>query len=306
MKKGASLPYLIKSISELHQLFALQKPDHPLVSVIDFELLSYKHSEVWKHFTNDFYCIVMKKGNNGNFRYGQRDYDFNEGMITFTKPGQVFSVTAVNYNLVTGYMLVFKPELIRPYPLGKHISSYGFFDYQVAEALHLSEKEEMVISSLLKQMQTELKNNIDRYSQDVIVSHLELLLNYSNRFYNRQFLTRKAANNDLLVQLEQILDHYFSEETALDRGLPTVQFVASQLNLSPNYLSDLLRNTTGQSAQQYLQWHLIEKAKDLLATSNLTVSEIAWRLGFGYSQSFSKLFKKVTNQTPLAFRQSFN
>jgi AraC-like DNA-binding protein len=190
--------------------------------------------------------------------------------------------------------------------LGKHISSYGFFDYQVAEALHLSEKEEMVISSLLKQMQTELKNNIDRYSQDVIVSHLELLLNYSNRFYNRQFLTRKAANNDLLVQLEQILDHYFGEETALDRGLPTVQFVASQLNLSPNYLSDLLRNTTGQSAQQYLQWHLIEKAKDLLATSNLTVSEIAWRLGFGYSQSFSKLFKKVTNQTPLAFRQSFN
>lgn len=299
-------PHIIQSISELHQRFVLPTPDHPLVSVIDFELLSYKHSDVWKHFANDFYCITLKKGSNANFKYGQRDYDFSEGMMTFTKPGQVFSVTAINDNPVTGYMLVFKFELIRPYPLGKNISSYGFFDYQIAEALHLSEKEEKTISSLLKQMQDELKNNIDTYSQDVIVSHLDLLLNYSNRFYNRQFLTRKAVNNDLLSQLEQILNDYFNGEKPMTNGLPSVQFIASQLHLSPNYLSDLLRNATGQNAQQYIQNCLIEKAKELLTTSNSSVSEIAYQLGFEYSQSFSKLFKKITNQTPLAFRQSFN
>jgi len=306
MKKRFSVPYIIKSISELHQLFALAKPDHPLISVIDFEILSYKHSDVWKYFANDFYCITIKKGGNGTLKYGQRDYDFNEGMMTFTKPGQVFSVKAVSDNPVTGYMLVFKSELIRPYALGINISDYGFFDYQIAEALHLSAKEEKIISSLLKQMQEELKDNIDNYSQDVIVSHLDLLLNYSNRFYNRQFLSRKAINNDLLADIEKILNNYFHSESGLSSGLPTVQSIASQLNISPNYLSDLLRNSIGMNAQQYIQQHLIEKAKELLATSRMTVGEIAIQLGFEYSQSFSKLFKKVTNQTPVAFRQSFN
>lgn len=286
-------------------MFALPKPGHPLVSVINFELLSYKHSDVWKHFTNDFYCIGLKKGNNGKFKYGQRDYDFNEGMMTFTKPGQVFSVTATNDNSITGYLLVFKADLIRPYPLGKSINNYGFFAYSTAEALHLSDKEDTIISSLLLQMQNELKNNIDHYSQDVIVSHIDMLLNYSNRFYNRQFLTRKAVNNDLLEKLEQILTDYFNTETALHKGLPTVQFIAGKVNLSPNYLSDLLRNITGHNAQQHIQNHLIEKAKDLLTTTHFSISEIAYQLGFEYSQSFSKLFKKSTHQTPLAYRQSF-
>ena len=299
-------PYIIHSISELHRLFALPKPEHPLISVINFELLSYQHSDVWKHFTNDFYCITLKEGNNGKFKYGQRDYDFNGGMMTFTKPGQVFSVTSTNDNPVTGYMLVFKADFIRPYPLGKSINNYGFFAYSIAEALHLSDKEDVIISSLLLQMQNELKNNIDHYSQDVIVSHIELLLNYSNRFYNRQFLTRKAVNNDLLDKLERILSDYFNSEASLHKGLPTVQFIANEVNLSPNYLSDLLRNTTGQNAQQYIQNHLIEKAKELLTTTNCSISEVAYRLGFEYSQSFSKLFKKSTSQTPLEYRQSFN
>ena len=306
MKKKVSAPHLIKSVSELHSLFALPKPDHPLVSIIDFELLSYKHSDVWKHFTNDFYCITIKKGSNGNLKYGQMDYDFTEGMMTFTKPGQVFSVTAATDNPVKGYMLVFKPEIIGPYPLAKRISNYGFFSYALTEALHLSEKEAEIISSLLKQMQDELKNNIDHYSQDLIVSHIELLLNYANRFYGRQFLTRKAVNNDLLSQLEQLLDQYFNTGISLDKGLPSVQFIAEQLHLSANYLSDLLRSTTGLSAQQYIQQHIMEKAKQLLTGSTMTVSEIAYHLGFRYSQSFSKVFKKNTNQTPLEFRQSFN
>lgn len=304
MKNAA--PHKIQSISELHKLFGLQKPEHPLVSVIDFELLSYKHSDIWKHFTNDFYCITLKKGGNGNFKYGQQGYDFQEGMMTFTKPGQVFSVTATNNNPVTGFMLVFKTDLIRPYPLGKNINNYGFFDYSVSEALHLSAKEDTIISSLLVQMQNELNNNIDHYSQDVIVSHLDLLLNYSNRFYNRQFLTRKAVNNDLLVQLEAILNNYFNTETALNKGLPSVQGIANEVNLSPSYLSDQLRSTTGQNTQQYIQNHLIERAKELLSTTNLSVGEIAYQLGFGYSQSFSKLFKKNTMQTPMEYRQSFN
>lgn len=304
MKK--SIPHKIKSISELHQLFALPKPDHPLISVIDFALLSYKHSNVWKHFTNDFYCITLKKGVNGKFKYGQRDYDFDEGMMTLTKPDQVFSVTQTNDNPVSGYMLVFKPDLIRQYPLSKTINNYGFFSYSIAEALHLSDKEDIIVSGLLKQMQEELKNNIDHYSQDLIVAQLDLLLNYTNRFYGRQFITRKNLNHDLLSQLEQLLFDYFDTGKPALSGLPTVQYLSGKLNISASYLSDLLRNINGQNTQQYIHNYLIEKSKLLLSTTNLTVNEIAFSLGFDYPQSFSKLFKKKTDFTPLQFRQSFN
>lgn len=306
MKKFISSPHIIKSISELHRLFALPKPDHPLISIIDFASISFQHSEVWKHFANDFYCIVIKNGVNGKFRYGQRDYDFEEGMLSFTKPKQVFSVTKVANDPVTGYMLVFKTDLIRHYSLGKVINDYGFFSYSVAEALHLSEKEEAIISSLMQQMQQELKNNIDHYSQDVIVSHLELLLNYANRFYNRQFITRKTISHDLLSRLEQILTDYFNNLHPTVAGLPTVQHLSQELNVSPNYLSDMLRNLTGQNTQQLIHQHLIDKARELLTTSDLSISEIAYHLGFEYTQSFSKLFKKNTRQTPLEYRQSFN
>lgn len=306
MKKFISSPHIIKSISELHRLFALPKPDNPLISVIDFALISFRHSEIWKHFANDFYCIVIKKGANGKFRYGQRNYDFDEGMMSFTKPRQVFSVTQVSNDPVTGYMLVFKTDLIRHYSLGKVINDYGFFSYSVAEALHLSDKEDAIISSLMQQMQQELKNNIDGYSQDVIVSHLDLLLNYANRFYNRQFITRKTVNNDLLSRLERVLTGCFNKEHMPVTGLPTVQYLSGELNISPNYLSDMLRSLTGQNTQQLIHQHLIEKAKELLTTSNLSISEVAYQLGFEYSQSFSKLFKKNTRQTPLEYRQSFN
>lgn len=306
MKKTDHSPYQIRSISELHRLFALPKPDHPLVSVIDFELLSYKHSDIWSHFTNDFYCIAIKTGTNGKFRYGQKDYDFEEGVMTFTKPGQVFSVRETDGKSVNGYMLVFKPELIRHHPLGKNIKDFGFFSYTVGEALHLSAKEQEVIFSLLKQMQQELKNSIDPFSQDVIVAHLELLLNYSNRFYNRQFITRKAVHSDLLSRLEEILKAYFENGDKAATGLPSVKFLAGELNLSANYLSDMLRTLTGQATLQYIHNHIIDSAKILLSTTNLNISEIAYRFGFEYPQSFNKLFKKKTNQTPLEYRQSFN
>lgn len=306
MKPATSPPYVVRSISEWHRLFLLPKPDHPSVSVIDFDLLSFKHSDVWKHFTNDFYCVVLKKGASAKFKYGQRDYDFDEGMMSFTKPGQVFSVTDVSDDLVTGYMLVFKAEFIRPYSLGKAIKNYGFFSYSVAESLHLSDKEVAVISELFQKMQQELRNNIDLFSQDVLVSYVELLLNYANRFYSRQFVTRKSANNDLLIRLDEVLSRCFDEEKRIVAGRFQVQAVASELNVSVNYLSDMLRSVTGYNTQQYIHDFLIEKAKELLSTTRLNVSEIAYQLGFEHPQSFNKLFRRKANMSPLAYRQSFN
>ncbi|QNL47773.1 helix-turn-helix transcriptional regulator [Olivibacter sp. SDN3] len=303
MKKAT--PYKINSISELHRLFGLKKPDHPLISVIDFELLKFGDSEIWKSFYYDFYCVACKKGSSGKFKYGQRNYDFDEGIMGFTKPGQLFSVTNVSDDPVSGFMLVFKPELIRHYRLGKVIGSYNFFSYSTAEALHLSEKEDEIMISLFRQMQNELKNNIDQYSQDLIVSHIELLLNYAKRFHNRQFLTRNTENNDLLTKIEQLVTDYLNNKSAVS-GLPTVQHISNELHMSPDYLSDMLRNLTGQNAQTYIHGFVIDKAKELLSTTNFSVSEIAYQLGFEYSQSFSKLFKKKTNKTALQYRASFN
>ena len=265
MKKAA--PYKINSISVLHRLFGLKKPDHPLISVIDFELLKFGDSEIWKSFYYDFYCVACKKGASGKFKYGQRDYDFDEGIMSFTKPGQIFSVTNVTDDPVSGFMLVFKKELLHHYKLGKEIGNYNFFSYSTAEALYLSEKEDEIITSLLQQMQQELKNNIDSYSQDLVVSHIELLLNYAKRFHNRQFLTRNSENNDLLTRVEQLLTDYLNDKSAL-AGLPTVQHLSNELNMSPGYLSEILRNLTGQNAQTYIQGFVIEKAKELLSTTN--------------------------------------
>jgi len=304
MKKSA--PYSIKSISELHKLFNLPKPHNPLISVADVSLFDYgKNKEVWEHFSQDFYCVSVKQGSKYQMKYGQRYYDFNEGVMIFTKPGQVFSVSETNDYQATGFALFFKIDLIRNYPLGKLINNYGFFSYDLSEALHLSETEMNVVSALIQQIQQELKSNIDTFSQDIIVSHLDLLLNYANRFYNRQFITRKPASDEVLVRLENLLNDYFNENIA-ETGLPTVQFVAQQLNLSPDYLSDMLRSITGQTTQQHIHNKLIDKSKELLTTTSLSISEIAYQLGFDYPQSFNKLFKKKTDVSPSEFRQSFN
>lgn len=303
MQKAA--PYRIESISKLHHLFGLPKPTHPLISIINFELLKFGNDEIWKSFFYDFYCVACKKGSSGKFKYGQRDYDFDEGIMSFTKPGQIFSVTNVTDDPVSGYMLIFKPDFIRHYELGKQIGSYGFFSYSTAEALHLSENEEEIILSLLYQMQNELKNNIDNYSQELVVSHIDLLLNYAKRFHNRQFLTRSAVQNDLLTEIERLLTNYLDNESAL-LGLPSVQYLSEQLNMSSSYLSDMLRNLTGQNAQIYIQVFVINKAEELLSTTNLSVKEIAYNLGFEYPQSFSTMFKKKTKKTPLQYRASFN
>ncbi len=303
MKKAA--PYKIESISKLHRLFNLSKPTHPLISIINFEHLKFDSNEIWGSFYYDFFCVAIKKGASGKFRYGQAHYDFDEGVMSFTKPGQIFSVTNTTDDPVSGFMLVFKPELIRHHELGKNIGNYGFFSYSTAEALHLSEKEDNVIMSLMDQMQDELKNNIDHYSKDLIVSHIDLLLNYAKRFHNRQFLTRSSANNDIVVKMEELMNAYLKSD-ATKSGVPTVNFFAEKLNISPNYLSDLLKNATGKNAQTHIQESIVERAKELLSTTNLSIKEIAYDLGFEYPQSFSTMFKKNTQQTPLQFRISFN
>ncbi|WP_428328982.1 helix-turn-helix domain-containing protein [Mucilaginibacter sp.] len=306
MKKEANHPYIINSISELHRLLALPKPEHPLISVIDLGTIKHNTDQNMKSVVYNFYSVCIKKGFEGKLKYGQNYYDFDEGLMTFFSPGQVISTDIVDGMQLNGWWLVVHPDLIRNYPLAKTIKDYGYFSYAVNEALHLSEKEEMMVTAIVQNINQEYRSVIDTYSQDVMVSQFELLLNYCNRFYNRQFITRKSAGNDLLFKLETILADYFNSDKVQQMGLPTVQYLSGELNISPNYLSDMLRSLTGQSTQQHIHDKLIEKAKDLITTTSLSVSEIAYQLGFEYPQSFSKLFKNKTSVSPLGYRHNFN
>ncbi|MFC0774742.1 helix-turn-helix domain-containing protein [Terrimonas alba] len=304
MKREEKVPHQFNSISDLHRVMGLPKPLHPLVSLVDNSQIAVDKDQLPGSFLLNFYKVSYKKGPAGKLRYGQHYYDFDEGGLVFTSPNQVLAIT--DDTEYYGYTLLFHPDFIINYPLGRNIKNFGFFSYAANEALYLSEKEKGIILGILKNIEDELQSTIDDFSQDVIVSQIELLLNYSNRFYKRQFITRKAVSNDLLAALENLLNDYFNNETALTKGLPTVQYLAEQLNVSPHYLSDMLRTLTGQNAQQHIHNKLIEKAKEILSTSNLSVAEIAYMLGFEHPQSFNKLFKRKTNLSPLEFRQSFN
>ena len=306
MKKTNYSPKIINSISQWRSLFSLPKPQHPLISLL-------RHVDAKKIVSNkiegisfDFYMISIKKDFKGKMRYGKNYYDFDEGTMSFISPGQVIAIDSDDDRDCSGWTLMFHPDFIRNYPLGKTIKEYGFFSYAVNEALHLSDKEEELLDSLIKNIEQEYHSPIDSYSQDVMVSYLDLLLSYANRFYNRQFLTRKTVNNDLILKVEELISDCFKGDQTTHSGLPTVQYLSDKLNVSSSYLSDLLRTHTGQNTQQHIHNKLIEEAKDKLTTTSLTVSEIAYQLGFEYPQSFSKLFKNKTNVSPLQFRASFN
>jgi AraC-like DNA-binding protein len=299
-------PITINSISELHRMWGLPKPMHPLVSLINLSDIKSCSDNSIKSVVYNFYSVIFKKDCEIKLKYGQNYYDFDEGIMTFLSPAQVTSTEITDDMALTGMWLVIHPDFIRHYSLNKTIKDYGYFSYAVNEALHLSDREESMIETILKNIEQEYSSVIDTYSQDVIVSHIELLLNYCNRFYNRQFITRKNANNDLLIQLETLLSDFFNSDKAQEIGLPTVEYVSNQLHVSPNYLSDMLRSLTGQSTQQHIHNTLIEKAKEILTTTSLSVSEIAYQLGFEYPQSFNKLFKSKTNVSPLEYRSSFN
>ncbi|MBS3915846.1 MAG: helix-turn-helix transcriptional regulator [Bacteroidetes bacterium] len=296
----------INSVSELHKLMGVPKPKHPLVSLINYSDVHLSSIENSVKVILNFYTVSIKHNSDCKFSYGQNYYDFDEGVLAFMEPGQIASTTQSENEHPDGWLLIFHPDLIRNYPIGKTIKKYGFFSYAVNEALHLSETEEAMIEEIFKNIEKEYNHSIDQFSQDVMVSQIELLLNYSNRFYNRQFITRKTASSDLLTKMEILLDEYFESDKIIESGLPTVQFFAEKLNLSPNYLSDMLRTITGQSTQQHIHNKLIEKAKEALSTTNLTVSEIAYQLGFEHPQSFSKLFKSKMNISPLEYRASFS
>ncbi|UHO40439.1 helix-turn-helix transcriptional regulator [Chryseobacterium capnotolerans] len=304
MEKKENSLVKISSISELHSLLQLPGPLHPLVSLIDNEKMSIKEDWAGRSFMFNFYKISYKYSTNGKMGYGQGYYDFNEGGMMFTAPGQILSPE--ENSEYCGYTLLIHPDFIRNYPLAQNIKKLGFFSYDTNEALHLSDQEKTIMQGLLNSIKNELNTAIDEVSQDVIISYTEVLLNYSNRFYKRQFITRKTVNNDLLTTMEKVLENYFNDQKTLTAGLPTVDFLASELNLSPHYLSDMLRNLTGQNAQQHIHEKLIEKAKEYLTATNFSVSEVAYALGFEHPQSFNKLFKKKTDQTPLGYRQLFN
>jgi AraC-like DNA-binding protein len=298
-------PKIFQSISELHKAMGQPKPMHPLISVLDYGKAIFDPKDFEQGIILDFYKISFKTNFSGKLRYGHGFYDFEEGGMSFVAPGQILKMQEEEADY-SGMSLNIHPDFIRPYTLNENIKKYGFFSYSAAEALYLSEKEKETILAVFANIQDELDQRIDNFSQDVIISQLELLLNYSNRFYNRQFITRKSVNNDVLSKLENLLEDYFSTEKPVENGLPTVQFVADELQLSPRYLSDLLRSVSGQNTQQFIHDKLIEKAKEYIAKGTFSISEIAYKLGFEHPQSFNKLFKKKTNVSPVAFQELFN
>jgi AraC-like DNA-binding protein len=300
--KDRQQPIIIKTISELLRGMGMPKPVHPLVAVVNYDINKIIRENAGRSFLIGFYKISFKKDFKGQVRYGQGYYDFEEGGLAFLAPNQLVTMTG-DESSYEGYTLYFHADLIRNYQLGKNIDQYGFFTYGVNEALFLSEKEKKVVAGLFESIALELENDTDAFSQDVLVSQIELLLNHSNRFYNRQFLTRKASHHDLISQMNTYLADRFANQSG---GIPTVAEVAEHLHLSSRYLTDMLRSLTGQSAQQHIHDRLIENAKVILSTTRLTIAEIAYQIGFEHPQSFNKLFKRYTDLSPNAFRKSFH
>ncbi|MGF7218530.1 AraC-like DNA-binding protein [Spirosoma lacussanchae] len=303
-------PIRIKTISQAHQLIGLPAPEHPLISIVDYSLLQSSTTNdvsMDQGLVFDFYYISLKKGFINKLYYGQQTYDFDEGMLYFIAPNQILKGAGASpEDDLSGWVMLVHPDFFWGTSLANKIRKYEFFDYSISEALFLSDKEKVIINDIVKNIRTEYQANLDRFSQDIIMSHLETFLNYAERFYQRQFITRKINNHQILSKLEKLLTDYFDNGDLSTKGLPTVQYISEALTISPSYLRGLLKTLTGKSTQQLIHDKLIEKAKEKLSMTDLTVSEIAYELGFEHSQSFSKLFKAKTNQSPLDFRLSFN
>ena len=292
----------IETISELNKIMGQEEPKHPLIGVIDFSKMDFRAHQSIKISTG-FYTVMQKNLCPGALRYGRNYYDFQEGSLFFMGPNQVVAMEDPDETQdVYGWGLVFHPELIRGTSLSTKMKDYSYFSYNVYEALHLSEQEKTKLTEIIRDIEAELNQNIDKHSKTLIVSTLELLLNYCNRYYDRQFITRTETNKDIVSDFEGHLQGYFESEVLQDLGFPSVKYFAEQLHLSPNYLSDLLKKETGKNGTEHIQLHVIELAKDRLLSSTVSVSEIAYDLGFEYPQYFSKMFKKNTGMTPAEFR----
>ena len=292
----------IESISELHQRLGYPKPKHPLISLMDTSKLMVPKSAVGTKSISNLYMISIKDKNCG-IDYGRNAFDFHEGVMVFSAPGQVFTNRkAIAQGEIEGWMLYFHPDLIRNTHLSEVIDNYSFFNYDVYEALHLSEEEEQVVNSCLTNLKNEYEQRIDNHSHRVLVSNLELLLNYSLRFYERQFNTRIHQSKDVVSQFEIALKDYYKERKALDLGVPTIQRFAEQAHLSQHYFSDLIKKETGRAPKDHINDYVVERAKNMLLGSEQSISEIAYDLGFNYPHYFTRLFKSKTGQTPVAYR----
>jgi len=298
----------LDTITAYHRFMELSEPENPLISVVKFEDIQRMPDGCSRSIVHNFYTIALKKNVNSKLKYGYQAFDFDEGVMHMMSPMQVLTIdaTATETYTHTGWLLLIHPDFLYGTSLSKKIKQYEYFNYNVQEALHLSEKEESMVVAMMQNIALEYHSGIDVYSQDIIIAQVELLLTYTERFYQRQFITRKIANHKILHQLDVLLTTYFNGDDIRNKGIPTVQFIAENLNISPNYLSRLLTLLTGQSTKQFIHDKLIDIAKEKLSTTDLSVNEIAYTLGFEHPQSFSKLFKSKSGVSPVAFRQSFN
>jgi AraC family transcriptional activator of pobA len=291
----------IYTISDLHKLYSCPGPKHPLVSFVSLDEINRNNfPEEETPFRIHFYSVYLKQLK-GSMKYGKSQYDFDEGTLVFTAPGQaIFTQRYIAYN--EGWGLFFHADLLHKTDLAKKIHQYSFFQYDANEALHVSDDEKAMLRTCGENIKREYSQNIDKHSHALIVSNIELLLNYCNRFYDRQFITRVKVNHDIVQQFENALLAYFAQDTLINTGLPDVKYFAEQLHLSPNYLSDLLKRYTGKTTQEHIHLQLIEKAKSLLWGSDKSISEIAYDLGFEHPSHFTKIFKAKMGKSPKEFR----
>lgn len=290
----------INSISDVHKFYNCDKPKHPLITIIDLTKVSPERSDKDVLYRTGFYNIMWKHFD-GVIKYGRSHYDFEEGSLMFTAPNQVIASSA-DTKIIEGWGLFFHPDLLYGSELGNKIHEYSFFNYDINEALHISEDEKNTLHDCLNKIKKEYEQNIDKHTLSLIIDNLQLFLNYCNRFYDRQFITRAKVNNDIVQRFEKALNEYFSKENLIETGLPDVKYFASKLNLSPNYLSDLLNKFTGKTTQEYIHLQLTDKAKDMLWGTEKSISEIAYDLGFEHPSHFTKLFKTKTGVSPKEFR----
>lgn len=283
-----------------YDVFHHQENLHPLVSVIDFTDTPAQDYASWMRF--GFYAVFLKDLKCGDIKYGRNTYDYQDRTLVFVAPGQVLSIEFTKAYKPQGFGLLFHPSLIHGTSLGRHINDYSFFSYDVREALHLSTKERNTVLDCFSKIKYELENGIDKHSKAVIVSNIELFLNYCVRFYDRQFISRNEVNKGALAQFEYLLNDYFESEKPQTSGLPTVSYFAEQLHISPNYFGDLIKKETGKTAQEYIHLKVMDLAKARILDSNRTVSEVAYELGFKYPQHFTRAFKRNTGHTPNEYR----
>jgi YesN/AraC family two-component response regulator len=293
----------IKSISQLHEIFGFDKPSHPLISIVDVSKWEIPEQFIGIKYTSELYTVGLKDKSCG-LQYGRNTYDFDEGVLLFTAPDQVQSVSkAQKRDEIQGWMMFFHPDLIRNTSLGRTIEDYGFFTYDVHEALHLSDAEQKTINDCKTMIQNEILERIDNHSQTVVASSLELLLNLSRRYYERQFNTRSAKNSDVVSQFHTLLNSYYKTGKFTETGIPSVEYFSDKIHLSGNYLSDLLKKETGYTIKDHVNNFIVEKAKILLLSEVETVSSTAYNLGFNYPHYFSRLFKSKTGMTPVEFKK---